>query len=437
MDYKTLLEMAAAKTKEAKAILDKYPEGELPDEERTRVDALLREAEDLGQKAAKLEEESGFRAKARELYDFFHKPEERPAMGEDKTGQEPEWKSFGEFLLAVALATSPAGKVDSRLRTIEAIMSSEEKAALAEAAGATGGFLVPTEFRAQLLAVAAEKAIVRPRAFTIPMATRSVQIPALDQTTVPTGGSAFFGGMVFYWTEEAAAKTEAEPAFRQIELVAHELCGYSRASNALLADSAISLEALLTRLFGEGMAWTEDYNFLRGDGVGKPLGVINAGATIWVNRNTANDFKFVDAVTMVSKLLPSSYAAGRAVWVMSQSVMPKLYQMQDAASQYIWIPNAAQKGPGTLLGLPIIFTEKLPTLGTKGDVLLCDFSYYLIGDRQAVTIDSSIHERFRYNQRTWRCVERVDGQPWMSTYFTLADGSTTVSPFVGLDVPSS
>jgi hypothetical protein len=34
------------------------------------------------------------------------------------------------------------------------------------------------------------------------------------------------------------------------------------------------------------------------------------------------------------------------------------------------------------------------------------------------------------NQMTWRIVERVDGQPWMEKPVTLADGASTVSPFV-------
>ena len=57
-------------------------------------------------------------------------------------------------------------------------------------------------------------------------------------------------------------------------------------SNALLADNAVGLEALLTRLFGGAIAWFEDYAFLNGNGAGKPLGVTNAPAAIAVNRNT-------------------------------------------------------------------------------------------------------------------------------------------------------
>ncbi len=69
--------------------------------------------------------------------------------------------------------------------------------------------------------------------------------------------------------------------------VAHELSGYSLCANSLLADSAVGLEALLYNLFGNAIAWYEDYAFLRGDGVGKPLGVPAGAAGVqlsWVFR---------------------------------------------------------------------------------------------------------------------------------------------------------
>ena len=82
--------------------------------------------------------------------------------------------------------------------------------------------------------------MVRPRATVIPMTSRSLQVPYLDVTNTPNAGdTAFFGGLVGRWTEEASTLNETEPTFRQLELVAHELSGYSLMSNALLADNAI------------------------------------------------------------------------------------------------------------------------------------------------------------------------------------------------------
>jgi HK97 family phage major capsid protein len=80
-----------------------------------------------------------------------------------------------------------------------------------------------------------------------------------------------------------------------------------------------------------------------------------------------------------------------------------------------------------------VATEKLPALGTKGDLLLFDPSFYVIGDRMSIEVAASEHVNFLANQMTWRVVERVDGQPWMDKPVTLQDASSTVSPFVVLN----
>ena len=77
--------------------------------------------------------------------------------------------------------------------------------------------------------------------------------------------------------------------------------------------------------------------------------------------------------------------------------------------------------------------EKLPALGTLGDLMLIDPSLYVIGDRQMLEIAASEHVNFLKNQMTWRVVERIDGQPWMDKPITLQDASSQVSPFVALN----
>lgn len=328
-------------------------------------------------------------------------------------------KSFGDYLLSV------------RNRDIKRLRDVYEVKDLAESAGSTGGYLVPEQFVNTLLEVMGETAIVRPRAYKQPMAGRSVRIPVLNQTTAPTAGDpAWFGGVHFHWTEEGGAKTETEPTFKEIELVAHELAGYTQASNTLMADSSQGIDALLRRLFGAALAWQEDYWFLRGNGVGKPLGILSAPALLTESRAGATSVSFDDLAQMIGKFLPSSF--GRGVWLMHPTVLPKLVQITDAGSNAIWVPNVAGPVPGTVFGMPVIFTEKVPALGTEGDVLLADLGYYVIGDRQNMSIDFSEHYAFINNVGTWRISERIDGQPWIDDAITLTDASTQLSPFVAL-----
>lgn len=347
-----------------------------------------------------------------------------------EAGGDPRGRSFGDWLLCVRRgdAKTLAEKYDSHLAVWDS------KTAMSTGTGVQGGYTVPAEFISRLYAVAAEQAVVRPRATLIPMSSRSAQVPCLDITTAPTAGdTAFFGGLVARWTEEAASITETEPSFKQIELVAHELSGYSLISNQLMADNAVGLESILVQLFGGAIAWFEDYAFLRGDGVGKPLGAVGAAtnAAVSVSRANASTFALVDAGKMLGKLLPG-WRARNTCWVIHPTVLQQCIQMTSSAAGVGWLSNLVDRPPMQLLGLPVQISEKLAALGTARDVVLCDFSHYLIGDRQQVEIAFSEHFKFTNNQGTWRFVTRVDGQPWLRAAVTLSDASSTLSPFVYL-----
>lgn len=340
-------------------------------------------------------------------------------------------KTFGDWLLGVA--RNDRGYLerhyDSRFNEWSV------KAALGESSGVTGGYTVPPEFYQALMQVVAENTFIRPRAFVMPMAGATLQFPYLDVTTVQSAGvSPFFGGVQMYWTAEAQTRTETEPQFKQMELKAWELSGYSVSSNVLLQDSVIGLEKFLMTLFGKAIAWFEEYAFLQGNGVGKPQGMLTAGSALAVTRNTGGSVLFPDVANLWAKLLPASW--GSAVWTFSPSVVPQLLQLKDGANRaiFISIDQGITKSPNwSLLGRPAFPTEKVPALGTKGDLMLLDPALYVIGDRMSVEVAASEHVNFLKNQMTWRVVERVDGQPWLEKPITLQDGSTQVSPFVVLN----
>jgi len=356
-----------------------------------------------------------------------------PAIfGEGKDG-DPN-KNFGDWCCAVARQDSSYLLKHYGSERIDYT----GKAALAEASGVTGGYITPPQFYQQLLAAMEEKAIVRSRAFIQPMASATMMFPYLDVTTVQAAGtSPFFGGVVMNWTEEAQTRTETEPQFKMMELKAHELSGYTVSSNVLLQDAAFGLEQFLFNVFSRALAWYEDYAFFQGNGVGKPIGMIKAGANLSVTRAGGagtQTFTFADAAKMVSRLLPSSM--DRAIWVLHPYALNPLVQLADSSGRIVWVPNiggAQEKIPGTLFGRPVLFSEKVPTYGTFGDINLLDPSLYVIGDRMQIEIAASQHVNFLKNQMTWRVVERVDGQPWMEKVITLQDGTSTVSPFISLN----
>lgn len=400
-------------------------------EDKVKVKALMEDAKRLMEQAGQLKELDNLRAEA-----AGHAV---ASQASEKALDRSKFKDWQEFIDAI-VDWAVSAKIDPRLRRfadkdeLDEDMKAGRKGAkdMNEGTGALGGFLVPAEFQATLMAALGETAIIRPRATRIPMARRQIQIPVLDQTATTGGIPHWFGGLRAYWAEEAAQKTASDPIFRQVVLTARKLIMFTRASDELLDDSAISLAAFLSGPLGfaGAIAWTEDFSFLQGDGAGKPLGVINAGATLGVTRAGAGAIAYADLTGIIRRFLPS----GQGVWLVSQSAMSQLLELNGPAGNpsYIW-GSAVNGAPNTLLGYPVIWTEKAPILGAKGDIGLYDFKYYLLGDRQATTVESTKFERWEFDQTSWRAVHRVDGQPWLSAPLRFQDGTTEVSPFVVLN----
>jgi HK97 family phage major capsid protein len=299
-----------------------------------------------------------------------------------------------------------------------------------------GGFLIPETLRSELLRVSLETGIVRSRARVIPMETLRVPFPAIDSTS---NVSSVFGGIVGYWTEEGAALTESQASFGRIVLDAKKLTAYTTVPNELLSDSILSFQAFIDEIFPEALAFYEDLSFLKGDGVGQPLGALstlnNAIVTVAAEAGQATaTIVWENIIKMYARMLPGSL--GRAVWVTSIDTFPELATMALAVGtggSAIWLNNGQSGPPMTILGRPVVFTEKASgLLGAQGDISFVDFGFYLIGDRQVMSAMSSPHFKFGNDQTAYRIIERVDGHPWLTQAITPQNAGPTLSPFVQL-----
>ena len=446
MDYREKLAQATKLFADARAVLEN-PEATA--EQKTAVVQMVEDAKKLKAEAAQLKELE------QAALDVATEAKSAQSQSTPTGG----FKNLGQFLAAVARAgnvlkmrdgidprlmplaqkgaelASESGSHISTKHSGETGWATKEHKDLAENAGSTGGFLVPIEQSTDLLGIAPPPLSVRAKATIIPMRRRQVLIPAVDQTGTTAGEGHWFGGITAEWTPEAGEKSMTDPAFRQIELVAHELICYTRASDILLEDEAVGLAAFLSGPMGFAGAinWHEEYAFFQGTGAGQPLGIINAGATVSVAAATMIGFTLTDSLNMLEALLPGA----EATWHFNQRLLSNVYGMVDAGGFLVFSANASDKAPGTLWGYPVQFTEKLPVPGNAGAAVLAAWQYYYIGDRKGTTIDSTNVERFRYNQTSWRAVHRVDGQPGLSAPLTLQDGSTQVSPFVMLGAKST
>lgn len=344
------------------------------------------------------------------------------------------FNGLGEFGQAISVHSSVSVAHTGKLAKLTEIQN-----AYGSEVPADGGFLIPENLRSQILQMAIENAVIRPRCTVIPMDSLRVPIPIIDDTSHV---SSILGGVIAYWTEENTALTASQAAFGRVVLDAKKLTAYAEVPNELLQD-APAFTGFLAQSFPLALAWFEDIAFFNGTGVGEPLGIVNCPVSINQAKQASQAAKTIvweNIVFMYSRMLPASL--GRAVWICNLDTFPELATMAVAVGtggNPVWVGsfNPADTGaytpPVTILGRPVIFTEKVPTLGTPGDIIFADLGYYLLGDRMQMQASSSIHYKFANDVTAFRVIERCDGRPWLQTPLTPHSGSAnTLTPFVQL-----
>ena len=446
MTLKQMREKRAANAKAMRAILDKATAEnrvELSEEESAEYDKLKAECDQLTSAIARHEEMDGLESDlgaTRPAAASQQTTESPGAGGVRKLGPEAkkEFETFGEFMHAVRFNQN-----DQRLhfqefdgdREVATMEFGEDGAPRSEMrmdTGAAGGFMIPEQHRNEILRVDPATAIVRPRANVIPAGSppdAAITMPALDQSGSAPGN--MFGGVQVEWIAEGEEKPETDARFKEIRLEPKEVAGHIVVTDKLLRNWRAA-GPFLERLLRDAISQSEDFAFISGNGVGKPLGYLNSGAALAYNRDTNNQIKYVDLVGMLAKIL---MRGGSPVWIASQSIIPQIMNMKDDDGRLIYVVNAKEGMGRTLLGYPLIINNRAAGLGSKGDISLADFSHYLIKDGSGPFVAASEHVHFKQNKTVIKAFWNVDGQPWLHAPVTEENGYT-VSPFMVLDVPA-
>lgn len=343
------------------------------------------------------------------------------------------FESAPEFYAAAVRAGRPDLEYerDGRLIGIGAVLSGQEIA--------DGGALVPEEFRAMMGESMLEAAVIRPGAMVIPMTTETMRYPYIRDYDHSSGQ--VYGGWQVYRLERGERIPRTRPTWGQQRLTVTTQAAATVVANELLADSAIALGTFIERGLPEAIGWAEDYDFIRGSGAGEPKGILESDALITTTdtgrRGGAGElFTAADAGDMLSRLLPACQR--RAVFVAHPGMYASIAQMTLSGAQF------ARRGPTDdvplyVNGRPVYFSEHCSVPGTSGDVVLVDRSRYIIGDRQAVSVASSMHLLFDQMETIIIAHSRNDGQLMMERPLTLRHGGAnwTVSCAVQLPDHSS
>jgi HK97 family phage major capsid protein len=126
-----------------------------------------------------------------------------------------------------------------------------------------------------------------------------------------------------------------------------------------------------------------------------------------------------------------------AIWTINQDCEPQLYAMSQVigtAGVPVYLPaNGISGRPyGMLFGQPVVPLEYNDTLGTEGDIVLADYSQYVVADKGGVQAASSMHVAFLTDEMVFRITYRVDGEPIWHAPLTPFKGTNTLSPFITL-----
>lgn len=303
--------------------------------------------------------------------------------------------------------------------------------------GAKGGFAIPRQFLPQVRSIDPEEALVRPRATVIPAGNppdAEVTFPALDQEPTAAGANQVYAGVTVEKIEEGGLKPETDFNLRQISLQPHEIAARIPMTDKLLRNwqAASNWATLLLR---RALNAFEDVQFLTGNGIGGPDGVIDSGAAYAVNRAVANQVALADVKAMFARFKGNE---ANAVWRCSWSTWMQFLNMVGDGGGATNIINVDRStGNVTIYGIPLKRHERLRTLGQRGDLLLADFSEYLIKDGSGPLVEVGFATgQWERNKRSIKITFNVDGKPWLTKPYRNEE-NFEVSPFVVLDVPAA
>ena len=256
---------------------------------------------------------------------------------------------------------------------------------------ANGGYLVPTQQLGMINGRIFETSPVRQVANVITTSNKSIEVILDDDEA--SGG----------WAGEGDTPTETNtPQVGRLEIVAKKLYAYPKATNEMLADASVDMEAWLTNKISDKFGRLENTAFINGNGVNAPRGILTYTAgTSTYSRNTIE--QIVNGSTslpteagLISLIgsLKEDYQNG-ASFLMKRSTFVE-YLKLSGTTMFRFLNLQPQSGPtGKVLGGTLTLMEQvvrladdMPVIGSNAlSVAYGNFSRaYTIVDRKGISV---------------------------------------------------
>jgi HK97 family phage major capsid protein len=402
---------------------------EFTDDEATKVDTLVAQAEHLSNQIDRLKKTEALSASM-----SVTEPRQVQAIAQSATAPvRPVFtggtavsatfanhgftRGFSEFLSAVKNAAF--GRTDQRL--LNAISTYG-----GEGVGPDGGFAVPQEFATRITeVVTGEDSLVSK--FN-PVLTAGNQLVLPTDETTPYGTS----GIYAEWLGEATALTDRKPVLNQITVTLNKVGVMVSLSDELASDAPAVQTHVMSKVASSITAKVNEA-IMNGTGVAKPLGLLKAPGLVTQAKSTTV-LAAVDLAAMVSRMVPSSL--GNSFWLCHSSFLPKVWAL-TIGNFPAFVPDFRLSPYGTILGRPVFVTEYAQDYNTAGDVMLVSPDGYVLAMKSSgIQTSASIHWAFNQDLNTFKATLRVGGTPLAKAAITRKNGSTTLGHIIALEARS-
>ena len=252
---------------------------------------------------------------------------------------------------------------DTFLRKGEEVMGPDERKALSVGTDPDGGYVVNPDLSGRIVMKVFESSPMR--------AYASVQVISSDALEGLFDLNEASSG----WVGETDSRAETNtPQLGKWRIPAHELYAKPKATQKLLDDASINMEAWLASKVAEKFARDEANAFVVGNGVNKPRGFLtySSGTTLpgTIERfDTGVNGAFAAAPNGGDVLINALYGLkqqyrANATWFMNRATLKLTRKLKDSDGAYLWSPGIAAGQPASLLGYPVASFEDMPDPAT-------------------------------------------------------------------------
>lgn len=269
------------------------------------------------------------------------------------------------------------GKVAANLSTEG--LTSEERAALAVGAGATGGFAVP--FQLDPTVILTNDGRINP----LRSVARQVQIVGKEWQGITSAG------VTVTRSAEATEVGATDPALAQPTVKAERVTGFVTYSMEVEQDWN-QMRSEVTSILADAKEEEESESFFNGDGIAPNAnGIIETlGAGSNVNVATTGAFVVGDLYSL-EEALPPRFRAN-AVYMANHAKYNDIRQFGTSDSHALW-ERIGNGMPAELLGRPALEASAMLSTNAAGErfLLYGDFRQFLIVDRVGMNVELVPH----------------------------------------------